>query len=255
MFDIQYKERFGKREESIPELLSILKGIAGKLINNMDILYEWARVRDLYMHNKYGVEINEKTLTSKVRKESAAEEANLIWYDPRFESDYTLKEEDIREAKARRKLLVAKANEIAIMVIQFDNVVEEIGSRTYDECFNEDSADIKYKEGMERLNIDEKIVNTMLIQLRGLRNSLCHNYAFHKVFLEMSIGKIIFSRLSILLLNKTGQQLARMHDCAEECNQPGLGVVAPHNPSAEDILTIKWVSLPIESIRKEYFKK
>lgn len=254
MFDLQHANRFGARSESVEELLRILRGIARKLIPAMDTMYEWARIRDIYMNETYGVDIDPRTKTAPIRKQAARDEAELLWYDPRFEQNYRLTEDERREAKDRRKLLVAKSNEIAVMVMQFDNVVEQLASRTYDECFNDKAADTFYKEGLIRLGLDRNLVDNMVLQLRGLRNMFCHTYAFHKVFLEMSIGKIIYSRLSVILLNKMGQQLGRMYACSVELNQPGLGVIAPNNPSPEMIMKIKWVSLPDEAIRKSWFR-
>lgn len=254
MFDLQHENRFGKREESVQELISVLNGITNKLIPSMDTIYEWARLRDIYMNEKYGTDIDDRTKVAPIRKQIARDEAELLWYDPRFESDLSLSIEEIKEAKARRKLLVAKSNEVAVMIMQFDNVVEQIASRTYDECFNDNAADTFYKEGLIRMKIDSNIVNNMVLQMRGLRNMFCHTYAFHKVFLEMSIGKVIYSRLTVILMNKMGLQLGRMYACSVELNKPGLGIWSPHNPSVEMLQKTKWVSLPRESIRKEFFK-
>jgi len=252
MFDIQYAERFGKRSESVEELVSILKGITKRLIPAMDVMYEFIRIRDVYMNEKYGVEIDERTRTAPIRNFKARNEAEGMFFDPNFEKDIYLTEKEIREQKDRRKLVVAKSNEIAVMVIQFDSVIEEIGSRAYDSLFDDKASDSLYKEGLIRLGIDVKLVENMAMQIRGLRNTFSHTYAFYKVFMEMKVGKVIFSRLAIILLNKVGQQLARMYFCAEELNQNGLGVIAANNPSMEVMLNMKLVSLPKDANKKAY---
>lgn len=255
MFNVSQEHReFVRDTNNIRELLAILRGITKKLIPAMDTLYEWARIRDNYMHDVYDCPIDPRTKTAKIRNKKANIEAELLWYDPRFGKNWKLSDEEVEETKARRKMLVDKSNEIAVMVIQFDNVVEEISSVAYDEIFEELSVDSLYKESLARMNIDQELIDNMVHQSRKFRNLFCHTYAFHKVLLDLSIQKIIFSRISIILLNKMALQLSRMYACSVELNEDGLGLRPPNNPSSEVIMKIKWVSLPKEAIRKSFFQ-
>ncbi len=216
MFDVQYAEKFGKKRESVEELNSIFKGIKDKLIPGYATIYEWARQRDILLNLKYGKEIDQRTLEAKIKNKEAYNKSLEMLYDPLFKEDKSLSEDDILEIKSKRKILVDTSNEIAILVMQFDNVVEEMASRVYDEIFNDKASDSLYKEGLVRIGFsDEKIISSLL-SLRGLRNKFCHSYGFHNLFIDISIGKIHYHRFSIYKIGKVGKRLYEMSRCIDD---------------------------------------
>jgi len=242
MFDIQYANRFGKREENMEELRSILDGIYDKLLPTLNIMYEWARERDLLIYKKYGGILDERTEKSTIQNERAHDIAMSMLYDPYFEKDKTLSKEDIKEIKEKRKLLVDTSNEIAIMVMQIDNVIEEIASRVYDEIFSDSAADYKYKEGLIRMKIDSNTTDKMMISLRGIRNKFCHAYGFHKIFIEMSIGKIYFHRLSIIKMRKMAKKLYHLYKYITSRKYKHKNILTWKNKMPKKIK--RWIVIP-----------
>lgn len=216
MFDIQYANKFGQKSESMEELNSIFNGIKDKLVPGYAVIYEWAKQRDIFLHEKYGKKIDERTLTAKVKNKEANEEAKLLLYDPKFEEDKTLCTVNIDEIKVKRRRLVELTNELAITIIQFDNVIEEMASRIYNELFVDSASESLYKEGLVRIGFNAENIMSTLLSLRGLRNKFCHSYGFHKIFIEMSVGKIHYHRLSIYTMGKVGKRLFEMHNCIQD---------------------------------------
>jgi len=241
MFDIQYEGRFGKKEEKIEELESILRGIYDKLNPELDVIFHWAIARDVLMHFKYDKEISEKSLKSPIPKKEIWDKVEEILYDPCFET-VNMPEDQYNEEKRKRNNLVSVGNEIAIMVMQIDNVIEEISSKLYNVMFPEKrAANCLFKEGIEEIGVDNEI-SKMMITLRGVRNKFCHSYAFNKVFLEMSVGKIHFIKRAVFKMYKTAIKFVYMYKIIEDLKRPGRYVRSykiPENRKAQKLLYIK----------------
>lgn len=213
MFDVQYDGRFGKKEESVKELVEILRGIAGKLLNEMDIINEYVKLRAIEQHEKFGLEIPSRAYYTPESMAQAKASAVALLYDmesleslPKDHPTYILE-------KSKKNQCIGVCNSAAILIMQLDNIVEELASRSYGLIFREDPHKTFYREAVLSMGVsEERVVNT-LISMRTARNGLCHSPSFLEHFEQMSVGKIVFLKNMVYDLVASGNYFDLLIKC------------------------------------------
>lgn len=204
MFDVQYDGRFGKKEESISELKSILKGIADKLIFEMDIINEYVKLRSIEAHERFGAEKEERAYYTSENMLVFKDRAKEYMYDKIALSDKNKSSQEYKANKEIKKKCQELCNSAGILIMQLDNVVEEIASRAYLNIFEKDPHRYRYREASMDLGIGKDTISNIIIAMRTTRNAICHSSSFIEYFENITVGKIVHLKNMIFTLVAIG---------------------------------------------------
>lgn len=110
-----------------------------------------------------------------------------------LEEDISSKNNEIqKKAKAARSVFVNECNTLAAHIVQFDNTLEQLMI-----FLLKKDGKVMYKNMIVECGIEDSVANS-LNQIRQLRNTMCHSYAFHKFFSDMSHKKLNFFKYAFI---------------------------------------------------------
>lgn len=147
-------------------------------------------------------------------KENFSEKVNSMIFD---EKDLISKNQEIqKKAKQSRSVYVNECNMLAAHIVQFDNTLEQLFIFVLKK---EDK--VIYKNMITECGIEESVANS-LNQIRKLRNTMCHSYAFHNFFSDMSHKKLNFLKYAFISAKVTAVRTLIKMRLKEEIFQPGF---------------------------------